>query len=53
MVNARAGASPAGVDPEDTLPGLVRGQELSVVRLIVASLDLSPAPVPAMEGEAT
>lgn len=51
MVDAAAGASPAGLDPSDTLPGLVRGQELSVVRLIVASLDLSPSSVPAMEGD--
>ncbi|QDG63764.1 hypothetical protein [Pseudarthrobacter sp. NIBRBAC000502771] len=51
MVDAAAGASPAGLDPSDTLPGLVGGQELSVVRLIVASLDLSPTPVPAMEGD--
>lgn len=44
-------ATPGGV-PLGVLPGLVRGLELSVVRLIVASLDLWPQPVTAAEGPA-
>jgi hypothetical protein len=44
-------ATPGGV-PLGVLPDLVRGLELSAVRLVVASFDLSPQPVPAVEGPA-
>ncbi|WP_346960453.1 hypothetical protein [uncultured Arthrobacter sp.] len=49
---AAAGTATAGGVPLGVLPDLVRGLELSVVRLIVASVDLSPLPVPAGEGQA-
>ncbi|UKA68824.1 hypothetical protein LFT44_08640 [Arthrobacter sp. FW306-05-C] len=47
-----AGTATAVGVPLGVLPNLVRGLELSVVRLIVASLDLSPVPVPAADGMA-
>lgn len=47
-----AGTAGAGAVPLGLLPDLVRGLELSVVRLVVASLDLSPQPAPAVEGRA-
>ena len=47
MIEAAAAGAPAAEpearDAAAALPGLVRGQELAVVRLIVASLDLAPA----------
>jgi len=49
MLSAAASGAPAPVPAEpmaSTLPQLVRGQELSVVRVIVASLDLSPVAAP-------
>lgn len=53
MVDPAAAHSTTALDPQNTLPGLVRGQELFVARLIVASLDLQPASMPAMEGGMT
>lgn len=51
MTDAAAAGAPTAdhksLDVAGALPGLVRGQELSVVRLIVASLDLAPATAPA------
>jgi hypothetical protein len=47
-----AGTAGTGGVPLRLLPDLVRGLELSVVRLVVASLDLSPQPAPAVEGPA-
>ncbi len=53
MLDTRvAGTASAGAHPVGVLSDLVRGLELSVVRLVVASLDLSPLPVPAVEGPA-
>ncbi|MEO5316803.1 hypothetical protein PV772_22245 [Pseudarthrobacter sp. CC12] len=49
---AAAGTATAGGVPLGVLPDLVRGLELSVVRLIVASLDFSAQPAPAVEGPA-
>ena len=47
-----AGTAGAGGVPLGLLPDLVRGVEVSVVRLVVASLDLSPQPAPAVDGRA-